>query len=144
MFDVINPASGPVAKDFTLPISRHPGAGSGYCTTRRECALPPAGKSRNRNELFFGKNRTAAPPGCRRRPSRGAAEVARIAPAARVLPSAGRSGPYNSLRKRVNLLSLGSPFGWLADAIAGNKEPLTGRMSRGRLILHPHSWANAA
>ena len=43
MFDAINPGSGPVAKDFTLPISRRPGAGSGYCTTRRECALPPQG-----------------------------------------------------------------------------------------------------
>ena len=28
MFDAINPASGPVAKDFTLPISRRPGAGN--------------------------------------------------------------------------------------------------------------------
>ena len=28
MFDAINPGSGPVAKDFTLPISRHPGAES--------------------------------------------------------------------------------------------------------------------
>ena len=43
MFDAINPGSGPVAKDFTLPISRRPGVGSGYCTTRRECALPPQG-----------------------------------------------------------------------------------------------------
>ena len=43
MFDAINPGSGPVAKAFTLPISRRPGAGSGYCTTRRECALPPQG-----------------------------------------------------------------------------------------------------
>ena len=43
MFDAINPASGPVAKDFTLPISRRPGAGSRYCTTRRACALPPQG-----------------------------------------------------------------------------------------------------
>ena len=43
MFDAINPGSGPVAKDFTLPISRRPGSGSGYCTTRRECALPPQG-----------------------------------------------------------------------------------------------------
>ena len=43
MFDAINPRPGPVAKAFTLPISRRPGAGSGYCTTRRECALPPQG-----------------------------------------------------------------------------------------------------
>ena len=43
MFDVINPGYEPVAKDFTLPIPRRPGAGSGYCTTRRECALPPQG-----------------------------------------------------------------------------------------------------
>ena len=43
MFDAINPGSGPVAKALTLPISRRPGAGSGYCTTRRECALPPQG-----------------------------------------------------------------------------------------------------
>ena len=43
MFDAINPASGPAAKDFTLPISRRPGAGSRYCTTRRACALPPQG-----------------------------------------------------------------------------------------------------
>ena len=43
MFDVINPGFGPVAKDFALPISRHHGAGSRYCTTRRACALPPQG-----------------------------------------------------------------------------------------------------
>ena len=43
MNDIINPDSGPVAKDFTLPISRHHGAESRYCITRRECALPPQG-----------------------------------------------------------------------------------------------------
>ena len=67
MFDVINPGSGPVAKAFTLPISRRPGAGSGYCTTRRECALPPQGSrgtEMNCSSEEPGGSAAGLPPGC--------------------------------------------------------------------------------
>ena len=67
MFDAINPGSGPAAKAFTLPISRRPGAGSGYCTTRRECALPPQGSRGTEMNCASeepGGSAAGLPPGC--------------------------------------------------------------------------------
>ena len=49
------------------------------------------------------QNRTASPPGGRRRPSRGAAGVARIAPTARFLAYAGSAGPLAAMRARAAL-----------------------------------------
>ena len=67
MCDAINPGSGPAAKAFTLPISRRPGAGGGYCTTRRECALPPQGSrgtEMNCSSEEPGGSAAGLPPGC--------------------------------------------------------------------------------
>ena len=79
---------------------------AGRAGARKERAASAASRSEQhgiwivlRRWVVF-RNRAPSPPGCRRHPSRGAAGVARTAPTARCLPSAGNSGPSAATRGR--------------------------------------------
>ena len=66
---------------------------AGRVGARKERAASAASRSSQHAVWSVLQNRASSPPGCRRHPSRGAAGVARTAPTARCLTSAGSYGP---------------------------------------------------